>query len=90
MVTPPVHKRRYLTVKPMPVMKPTPRRRNITYKKRVAPIITEMEDKLCDEYGLNISEVHVLGIKTLFNQRQDRQLPLFVSWLWFDVPPSKS
>ena len=62
----------------MPIMKPIPRRRCINYKKRVAPVVVEMEDKLCDELGLTISEVHILGIKTLFNQRQDRQVPLFV------------
>ncbi len=59
-------------------MKPIPRRRCINYKKRVAPVVVDMEDKLCDELGLTISEVHILGIKTLFNQRQDRQVPLFV------------
>ena len=62
----------------MPIMKPIPRRRCINYKKRVAPVVVDMEDKLCDELGLIISEVHILGIKTLFNQRQDRQVPLFV------------
>ena len=62
----------------MPIMKPIPRRRCINYKKRVAPIVVEMEDRLCDELGLSISEVHILGIKTLFNQRQEKQLPLFV------------
>ena len=62
----------------MPIMKPIPRRRCINYKKRVAPVVVEMEDKLCDELGLTISEVHILGIKTLFNQRQDRQLPILV------------
>jgi hypothetical protein len=62
----------------MPIMKPIPRRRCINYKKRVAPVVVDMEDKLCDELGLTISEVHILGIKTLFNQRQDRQVPLFV------------
>ncbi len=59
-------------------MKPIPRRRCINYKKRVAPVVVDMEDKLCDELGLTISEVHILGIKTLFNQRQDRQLPILV------------
>ena len=59
-------------------MKPIPRRRCINYKKRVAPVVVDMEDKLCDELGLTISEVHILGIKTLFNQRQDRRVPLFV------------
>ena len=62
----------------MPIMKPIPRRRCINYKKRVAPVVVDIEDKLCDELGLTISEVHILGIKTLFNQRQDRQVPLFV------------
>ena len=62
----------------MPIMKPIPRRRCINYKKRVAPVVVDMEEKLCDELGLTISEVHILGIKTLFNQRQDRQVPLFV------------
>ena len=62
----------------MPIMKTIPRGRCINYKKRVAPVVVDMEDKLCDELGLTISEVHILGIKTLFNQRQDRQVPLFV------------
>ena len=55
----------------MPIVKPTPRRRCINYKKRVAPVITRMEEKLCDEMGLTISELHIEGIKRIWNTRQN-------------------
>ena len=54
----------------MPIVKPIPRRRCINYKKRVAPVITRMEEKLCDEMGLTISELHVEGIRRMWNTRQ--------------------
>ena len=54
----------------MPIVKPIQRRRCINYKKRVAPVITRMEEKLCDEMGLTISEVHIEGIGRMGNTRQ--------------------
>ena len=54
----------------MTIVQPLTRRRCINYKKKVAPVITRMEEKLCDEIGIRISELHIEDIRTTWNRFQ--------------------
>ena len=58
----------------MPMQKPFVTRRCLNYKKRAAPVITKIEEPLCDEMGLTISELHILSLKRLWNARQNKEL----------------
>ncbi len=51
----------------MPIFKSPPQRRCINYKRREAPVFAKMEERLCDEFGYTISELHKVSIREKFN-----------------------
>tara|TARA_B100000131_G_scaffold67649_1_gene63947 strand:+ start:623 stop:823 length:201 start_codon:yes stop_codon:yes gene_type:complete len=51
----------------MPILKSPPQRRCINYKRREAKVFAQMEERLCDEFGYTISELHKVSIKEKFN-----------------------
>ena len=55
-------------------MKPIQRRRCINYKQREAPVLFKMEEKMCDEMGLTISELHKQAVRKWFNERQNAKV----------------
>ena len=58
------------------MLKPLPNQRHITYKRREVPVYIQIEEKLMDEMGLTISDLHKEGVKALWNSRQRDKLQL--------------
>ena len=58
------------------MLKPLPNQRHITYKRREVPVYIPIEEKLMNEMGLTISDLHKEGVKALWNSRQRDKLQL--------------
>ena len=56
----------------MTLLKAAPKRRCINYKSIEAPVFNKMENKLCEEMGITISELHKTAIRRLWNARQNK------------------
>ena len=56
----------------MPVLGAPPARRCINYKKIEAQVFSKIENKLCGEMVLTISDLHKTAIKRLWNARQNK------------------
>ena len=53
--------------------RPISNQRHVTYKRREIGIYRPIEEKLMDEYGLTFSDLCKKGIKTLWNERQNKK-----------------
>ena len=53
--------------------RPISNQRHVTYKKREGPIYNPIENTLMDEYGLTYSDLCKMGIKNLWNERQNKK-----------------
>ena len=53
--------------------RPISNQRHVTYKKREVPIYNPIENTLMDEYGLTYSDLCKMGIKNLWNERQNKK-----------------
>ena len=51
----------------MPNLDSPPQRRCINYKRREAKVFAQIEERLCDEFGYTISELHKVSIREKFN-----------------------
>ena len=51
----------------MPNLNSPPQRRCINYKRREAKVFAQIEERLCDEFGYTISELHKVYIREKFN-----------------------
>ena len=47
-----------------------PRQRCINYKKIEAPYFNKIENKLCSDLGLTVSELHKTAIRKLYTDRE--------------------
>ena len=56
----------------MTLLKTAPTRRCINYKRIEAPVFNKMENKLCEEMGITVSELHKTAIRRLWNSRQNK------------------
>lgn len=50
--------------------RPIPRQRCINYKKNEAPFYHKIENKLCMDLGLSISDLHKKAIRKLYADRE--------------------
>jgi len=48
----------------------------MTYSKREAPVLVPIEYQLCEELGIDRSELHKRAVKDLWNRRQESTLNL--------------
>ena len=53
--------------------RPISNQRHVTNKKREVPIYNPIENTLMDEYGLTYSDLCKMGIKNLWNERQNKK-----------------
>ena len=53
--------------------KPLKQQRHVTYKRREARILRPIEDTLMEELGYTYSDLCKTGIKTLWNERQNKK-----------------
>ena len=53
--------------------RPISNQRHVTYKRREVPIYNSIENTLMDEYGLTYSDLCKMGIKNLWNERQNKK-----------------
>ena len=52
--------------------KPIQRQRCINYKEVEAPFFTKIEDRMCLEYGMSISQLHKEAIRQMWNSNFER------------------
>jgi len=57
----------------MPIMRPPSNQRHVTYKRREVGIYHPIENKLMEEHGLTYSDLCKKGIKSLWNERQNKK-----------------
>lgn len=58
----------------MALKKPYPRQRCINYKQREAPYFQKIEERLCEEFGYSISQLHKESIREKFNNWMGQQV----------------
>ena len=52
------------------MQRPIPTQRCINYKKIEAPFFNKIENKLCSDLGLTVSELHKTAIRKLYTDRE--------------------
>lgn len=52
------------------MQRPIPTQRCINYKKSEAPFFNKIENKLCLDFGLSISDLHKKAIRKLYVDRE--------------------